>query len=77
MYNPVLDQPFQTCRHYFLIMINDKVSDFTISAKAVLKGVRGRKKLTLKTGFATRETFSGTESAGLCETEDRTGLGMG
>lgn len=81
-YTPVFNQPFQTCRHCFLIVINDKHSDFTTSAKLLLKGVRGKKKLTLKTGFsatpisATCETFSGTDGAGLRETERSTGLGM-
>ena len=81
-YTPVFNQSFQTCRHCFLIIINDKHSDFTTSAKLLLKGVRGKKTLTLKTGFSTTpisvtsETFSGMDSAGLCETEHRTGLGM-
>lgn len=81
-YTPAFNQPFQTCRHYFLIIINDKHSNFTTSTKLLLKGVRGKKELTLKTGFsatpisAIHETFSGTDVAGLCETECRTGLGM-
>lgn len=81
MYTPVFNQPFQTCSHYFLIIINDKHPDFTVSAKVLLKGVRRKKNVTLKTDFSaisisvTRETFSGVDGAGPCETEHRTGLG--
>lgn len=52
------------------------------SPKPLLKGARGKKKLTLKTDFSatlisvTCETFVGMDGAGLYETEHRSGLGM-
>lgn len=40
MYSSVFNQSFQTCRHYFLIIINDKGSDFTTTVTFIKEGER-------------------------------------